>query len=54
LDKINLPKYLKRYETHPTDEDNIKEIVRIYTYTMPNENEAEKYRNILYDLRMKE
>ncbi|MGB1102934.1 MAG: hypothetical protein ACPG21_04840 [Crocinitomicaceae bacterium] len=54
LDKINLPKYLERYKTHPEDEENLKEIVRVYTYTMPNENEAEKFRNILYDLRMKE
>lgn len=51
LDKQNLPGYLERYKTNPDDIKNIKEIIRVYTYTLINEEEANRFRNILYDLR---
>lgn len=50
LDRENLPIYLKRYETHPTDVENVKQIVRVYTYTMPNEEEKARFRKVLDDL----
>lgn len=50
VDQVNLPKYLERYESHPEDTENIKELIRIYRHTIPNEEEAVRFENILYDL----
>ena len=50
LDKINLPKYLELYEKEPDNVENLKNIVRIYRTTIPDEEQAKKYEDILYNV----
>jgi hypothetical protein len=48
LDEINLPTYLELYEQEPENVENIKEIIRIYRHTIPDEEKAKKFEDILY------
>lgn len=50
LDTINLPKYLAIYQSNPTDRENLRELVRIYSTTLKNETEYLKFKTILDQL----
>ncbi|MBL7898395.1 MAG: hypothetical protein JNJ99_07655 [Crocinitomicaceae bacterium] len=50
LDKINLPKYLEIYNQNPTDRKNIEELVRIYSSTLKDETQYQKFKAILDQL----
>jgi|GEM_PF-2623428 len=50
VDLYYLSSYLDTYKTDPTDQDNLKILIRIYTVTLPNAEEAEKYKNELHSL----
>lgn len=53
VDQHNIEHYKQRLNTHPNDEENIKQLIRVYTYTLINEAEAARLRKVLYDLRNK-
>jgi len=50
VDLYYLDSYIKIQAENPTDKENLKTLVRIYTVTLPNKEEAEKYRNELHSL----
>lgn len=50
VDLYYLDSYIKIYKENPKDKENLKTLVRIYMVTLPNKEEAEKYRNELHSL----
>jgi len=53
VDKHYIQSYIDQYKADPTDQDNIKKLIRIYTYTLIDEEKADYYKNILFDLKNK-
>lgn len=50
VDLYYLQSYLDIYKNNPTDQDNLKTLIRIYTLTLPNKEEADKYKTELHRL----
>ena len=51
VDKQNIQLYLDRCKTHPDDIDNIKQLIRVYTFTLIDEEEAARFTQILNELK---
>ncbi len=47
VDIYYLPTYLEELKSNPDNIENIRNLYRIYTETLPNETEAAKYRSLL-------
>lgn len=50
VDQQNLSGYLERHTTHPDDIENIRQLVRVYTQTLIDLEQAEKFKKIQYAL----
>lgn len=50
VDLHNLKVYLDRNTTHPDDIENVTQLLRVYTQTLIDIEQAEKFKKILYDL----
>ncbi len=50
VDLYYISSYLDTYKKDPTDQENLKILIRIYTVTLPDSAEAEKYKNELHRL----
>ncbi len=50
VDKHYLPIYLEQLKNQPKDIENIKTLIRIYTYTLVNQDEANRLRTIINEL----
>jgi tetratricopeptide (TPR) repeat protein len=50
VDQHNLGGYLERYNTHPDDIENARQLVRVYTQTIKDAEQADKFKKILYVL----
>jgi tetratricopeptide (TPR) repeat protein len=50
VDLQNLGGYLERHNTHPKDIENVRQLLRVYTQTLIDLEQAEKFKKILYDL----
>ena len=50
LDKINLPVYLETYSKDPNNRDVVKQLVRIYSSTLKDEEQYLKFKAILDQL----
>lgn len=50
VDQHNIGTYLERHNTHPNDIENVRQLVRVYTQTLIDLEQAEKFKKILYTL----
>ncbi|MFT5822058.1 MAG: hypothetical protein ACI8ZM_003314 [Crocinitomix sp.] len=50
VDEHNLSGYLERNNTHPGDLENVRQLVRVYTETLIDLEQAEKFKKIQYAL----
>lgn len=50
VDKHYLPTYLETLKNQPKNIENIKTLIRIYTYTLVNEEEANRLRTVMNEL----
>jgi len=53
VDQKNIENYKRRLTTHPDDIENIKQLIRVYTYTLINEEEAARLKQLLYERQKK-
>ncbi len=50
VDRYYLRSYLERFETHPTDAENIRQLIRIYAKTLIDKEQEDRFRKALADL----
>lgn len=51
VDQHNLQGFIDLYKAEPKNEDNIRNLIRIYTQTLLDEEKANFYKNVLYELK---
>ncbi|NOQ74506.1 MAG: hypothetical protein GQ574_21020 [Crocinitomix sp.] len=50
VDQHNIGTYLERHNTHPADIENVRQLLRVYTQTLIDLEQAEKFKKILFAL----
>lgn len=51
VDRYYLRSYLERFETHPKDTENIQQLIRIYSKTIVDKEQEDRFRKALADLK---